>query len=223
MKLNTIMIIKNVFVFLSIMMLTSCTLFSPVNLETKKYVIDKIPTNIPKEQTHAVTLLILPPETKAIYNTTQMAYTTQPYKIAYFSQNEWGETPAKMIQPLIVKTLQNTHYFNTIVTPPYSRHYTYVLRTQILELLQDYTSQPAMLRLSIRFQLSDGSDNQVIGSKELTVNEPLSTNTPYAGVIAANQATAKILHDELQNLFQSIILKNKVMPQCSTHMNKYQE
>ena len=36
--------------------------------------------------------------------TTQMAYSTEAYQIAYFAKNEWAETPSQMIQPLIVKT-----------------------------------------------------------------------------------------------------------------------
>lgn len=193
MKPNKITILKNIVFSLNIILLTSCTLFSPINLEKKKYVINKAPIDLPKKQTQLITLLVLSPQTKAIYNTTEMAYTTQPYKIDYFSQNEWAETPAQMFQPLIVQTLQNTHYFNAVFTPPYSGHYTYILRTQILELLQDYISQPAMLRLTIRFQLSDGADNKVIGSKTFSVNEPIHKNIPYAGVIAANNAAAKIL------------------------------
>jgi cholesterol transport system auxiliary component len=67
--------------------------------------------------------LVLVPETEALYATTQMAYTIQAYQIAYFSENEWAETPSQMIQPLIVETLRHTHYFSEVMSvPDFGRH-----------------------------------------------------------------------------------------------------
>ncbi len=80
---------------LSIVLLSACTLLSPVNVDTKKYVLSTIPGNLPIERTHAATLLVLVPESVPAYATPRMAYTTQKYQIAYFSQNEWVEAPAK--------------------------------------------------------------------------------------------------------------------------------
>ena len=85
----------------------------------------------PKKYMRPKILLISVPETIPVYNTTEMAYMIKPYQIAYFSLNQWAETPAEMLQPLLVQTLQNTHHFKAIVTPPYSGHFDYVLNTQI--------------------------------------------------------------------------------------------
>jgi cholesterol transport system auxiliary component len=124
-----------------------------------------------------------------------MAYTTQAYQVAYFSRNEWAETPSQMIQPLIVKTLRNTHYFSEVLSPPYFGRYTFALRTEILELKQDFTSEPAMLQLAMRFDLSREATDQVIATKELSVREPMMERNPYAGVVAANEAIAKVLRE----------------------------
>lgn len=188
-------LIKLILVALCVSILSSCGLLSPVKIETKKDVLNKIPTDLPKEKTRAASLLILIPETKPIYDTTQMAYTIQPYQIAYFSQHEWGETPSQMIQPLIVQTIQNTQYFSAVLSQPHFGRHTYALRTEILELKQDFTSDPATLQLAMRFQLSREATNQVIATKELSAREPMLEKTPYAGVVAANDATAKLLRE----------------------------
>lgn len=189
----TINLLKAILVALSVLISSSCALSSPVRTETKKDVINKIPTDLPKSKTHPATLLVLTPETKPIYDITQMVYTMRPYQISHFSQNEWGETPSQMIQPLIVQTMQNTHYFNAVLTPPYLGRYTYALRTEILDLKQDFTSDPATLQLAMRFQLSGGATGQVIATKEISLREPMLEKTPYAGVVAANNATVKML------------------------------
>jgi cholesterol transport system auxiliary component len=172
---------------------SGCTLFSPVNIDTKKNVLNNIPPDLRSERTHPATLLVLEPETTPAYATTQMAYSTQAYQIAYFTKNDWAETPSQMIQPLIVQTLRNTRYFSEVLSPPDFGHHTFVLRSEILELKQDFTSEPAMLQLAMRISLSRDATNQVVATKELSVSQPMSERSPYAGVAAANEALPILL------------------------------
>jgi cholesterol transport system auxiliary component len=178
-----------------VVLFSGCVLFSPVKIDTKRNVLSDIPLDLPSETTHSATLLVLVPETMPAYATTQMAYSTQAYQIAYFSQNEWAETPSQMIQPLIVKTLRNTHYFSEVLSPPYSGRHTFALHVEILELKQDFTSEPAALQLAMRIYLNREATNQIIATKELSVREPMSERNPYAGVVAANAAMPKLLRE----------------------------
>lgn len=172
---------------------SGCTLFSPVNIDTKKNVLNNIPLDLRSERTRPATLLVLEPETTPAYATTQMAYSTQAYQIAYFTKNDWAETPSQMIQPLIVQTLRNTRYFSEVLSPPDFGHHTFVLRSEILELKQDFTSEPAMLQLAMRISLSRDATNQAVATKELSVRQPMSERNPYAGVVAANEALPNLL------------------------------
>jgi cholesterol transport system auxiliary component len=178
-----------------VVLFSGCTLFSPVNIDTKKYVLNNIPLDLPSEETHSATLLVLVPETMPAYATTQMAYSTEAHQIAYFSKNEWAQTPSQMIQPLIVETLRNTHYFSEVLSPPYFGRHTFALRIEILELKQDFASEPAMLQLAIRIDLSREATNQVVATKELSVQEPMPQRNAYAGVVAANEAMSKLLRE----------------------------
>jgi len=176
-------------------LLSGCTLFSAIKIDTEKNVLNDVPLDLPSEKTHSVTLLVLVPEATPVYATTQMAYTTEAYQVAYFSQNEWAETPAQMIQPLIVTAMSSTRYFSEVLSPPHFGRHTFVLRSEILELKQDFTSEPAMLQLAMRFHLSREATNQVIATKELSVREPMRERNPHAGVVAANEAMAKVLRE----------------------------
>ncbi len=187
------MLPKLLCVLFSVTLLSSCSLLSPVKSRAQSaYIINAVPTP-ETHRTHHVTLLISTPETSAAYNTTMMAYTTRPYQIAYFSQNQWAETPAQMLQPLLVQAMQETHYFHAVVTLPFSGHYDYVLNTQILRLQQDFTHRHPCLQLSVRMQLTNATTSQVLATRQYTIDEPLRYASPYSGVMAANRAMERLL------------------------------
>ena len=186
---------RAVLILLCVTFYSGCTLFSPVEVATEKDVLKSIPLDLPREQTHSASLLVLVPETAQLYDTTQMAYAIQAFQIAYFSQHEWAETPSQMMQPLIVDTIRNTHYFKEVLPAPDFGRHTFVLRTEIVELKQDFTSDPAMLQLALRAYLIREATNQVIATKELSVREPMRERNPYAGVVAANAAAVTILRE----------------------------
>src|SRR5437868_1512672 len=110
-------------VLLGICMLSACSFLSPVKIDaTNKYVVNKVPCYIPHKKKRAIILLVTKPEIRPIYNTTLMAYTIRPYQISYYSLNQWAESPDQMFQPLLVQTLQDTHHFKAVVTPPYMEY-----------------------------------------------------------------------------------------------------
>jgi len=183
---------------------TGCALLSsPPKVSVEKAVLTEVPHDLPQRTSRADTVLVFPPKTTPLYDTTQMAYSTQPHEIAYFSEREWGETPSQMLHPLVVRTLENTHAFRAVVAEPFAAHYTYALRTEILELLQDFSSDPAILVLSLRFQLTDYGAKTLIATKEVSVHETMRERNSYAGVMAANEATAKALQQMAQFVLQA--------------------
>ncbi len=178
--------------FLLTLTLSGC--FSSVKMEPPTtYLLTELPEKVVNSHQHSINVLVAPPETVAVYNTTEMAYSLRPYQIAYFGKNRWAETPSQMLQPLIVQTLQNTHHFHAVVTPPIAGHYDYILRTQLFEFTQDFTHNPAMMRIILRAQFINATSNRVVATKLISVEEPLLTNTPYSGVYAANRATVRLL------------------------------
>ncbi len=186
------MMIKQSIVFLLMLMLTGC--LSPVKTQQPNvYIIDKIPPAMITKRTRPFTLLVMLPETAPAYDSTEMAYSISPYQITYFSHTQWAETPGQMLQPLIVRTLLNTHHFRAVVTAPFIGRYDYILSTQIVELKQNFMFRPALLELTMRAQITRTSDNQLVGNQQFIVREPLFQCGPYGGVLAANRAVAEVL------------------------------
>jgi|SRR5215472_1364544 len=186
------------------LIVTGCALLStPPKINVEKAVLTEVPDDAPQRTSRGDTVLVFPPKTTPLYDTTQMAYCTQPHEVAYFSEREWGETPSQMLYPLAVKTLENTHAFRAVLTEPFGARYTYALRTEILELIQDFGPDSASLVLSLRFQLTDYGAKTVIATREVSVREPMRERNSYAGVMAANAATAKALQQMAQYVLQA--------------------
>lgn len=187
-------IMKRILMVMTILFLTSCSLLSPVRTTPDStYLITAVPADTPVMRKIPITLMVMQPDASPAYNTTDMAYSKRVYQIAYFAKNRWAETPPQMLQPLIVQTLQNTHRFWAVVSPPYTGRYDYALATTILKLEQDYTYCPALLKLKARAQLIKIESNGVIATQDFSITEPIFANTPYNGVIAANMATQRLL------------------------------
>jgi cholesterol transport system auxiliary component len=174
--------------------LVGCSSLFPPKTEPMTAILDKLPDRVPTMAAHPVTLLVRLPETSAAYDTTRMAYSVKSYQLAYFRDNQWAGTPAEMIQPLIVRALQQTGFFRAILSPPESEPASYSLRTEILELTQDYTASPPVLRLRLRLQLFDASGRPIAGH-DLVEQETMREARPYSGVVAANDAVSKALSE----------------------------
>jgi cholesterol transport system auxiliary component len=173
--------------------LCSCSLLTPVNIEKTKYLIDKTPPPFSHKKNSRVSLLVLNPQTNPVYKTTKMAYSIEPHQVAYFSENEWGASPANMFKPLMVKTLQNANYFHAVVTAPTISKYQYILSTKIVQFKQDYTMVPSKFALAIEGQLINVATKKVIASKQFNYTQPMVAQDPRSGVIAANNAAIKFL------------------------------
>lgn len=176
----------------ALLVLPGCAL-QPTAAQPRKVLLNpQMPEQMPREGGTRATLLVFAPRSRPLFDTVRMAYQVQANEVDYFSRTEWAETPAQMLQPLLVKTLQDTGWFTAVVTSPYSGAHGSGLRTEIGELVADFSGDPAVLRLSLRLQWTDGA-GRVIATHEVSVREPIQQRTPEASIAAANAATAKAL------------------------------
>lgn len=180
-----------------------CAFLSPPKLDIDKSVLNQLPVAVPHREAEGGAVLVFPPATLPVYDTVLMAYRTEPRQIAYFSRRQWGATPSQMILPLLVATLEQTHSFRVVLAPPYTGPYTYALRTEILDLIQDFTPKSATLVLSLRFQLAGYGASGVIATRDISVREPMLQRNSRSGVVAANDAAAKALQQMAQFVLES--------------------
>jgi cholesterol transport system auxiliary component len=192
--MNMMRFIRNSLVVLGGFAISSCSVFSPVQVgPTTTYVLSAVPASSVTHSHSNVSVLVALPEAGSIYNTSEMAYTTQQYQISYFVKNSWVESPSQMLQPLIVQALQNTHAFHAVNSSQAMGQVDYIVNTQLLQFEQDFTEPQSVFRLKMRVQLLNATSNRSVVSQDISIVEPAPQNTPYGGVVAANRATAKAL------------------------------
>lgn len=167
--------------------------FAPAEPPMTTSLLDQMPADIPRRAPSPVTLILFPTEARPAIDGTQMAYTVRAHQLASFAHNQWAESPAQMLQPLLLRTLEATGAFAAVVTPPHRTAGTLGLRVEIVDLVQDFSGDTPVLRLAWRARVSDEGANRVIATREFRVDEPMQQKTPAAGVLAANAATARAL------------------------------
>lgn len=172
--------------------------FAPVESPITAALLDQQPADVPRGTARAIPLIVFAPEARPALDTTQMAYTLRPHHLAYFARNQWAESPAQMLQPLLVRTLERTGAFAAVVPPPHRTAGALGLRTEVVDLVQDFSQQQPVLRFVLRARLGDEGANRVLASREFTATEPMQQPTPGAGVAAANVAVARVLGELAQ-------------------------
>lgn len=186
--------IRKIILMLSAVLLNGCLSPLPNNHQCD-YVLNAINPNCLHAPCRNVTLLVTKPKAEPIYNTTQMAYSTCPFTVSYYSKNYWADTPPNMLQALMVQSLQNTCHYHAVVPQPYSGKVDLKLNTQLVVLKQDFSYCPSRSRVVLRAQLVNASSGKVIAACQFDRCFIAPQANPYGGVIAANAAVAQILGD----------------------------
>lgn len=138
---------------------------------------------------HTASILVSQSDAIAGYQTEQMLYTDTLFQLNAFAHSSWISPPASMLTPLIVQSLQHSHYFHAVAAGPNADKTDYRLDTQLITLQQNFLTKPSTLEFSVQAVLTRVNDNRVIASRTFMERVPCPTDTPYGGVIAANRAT----------------------------------
>ena len=141
----------------------------------------------------APTLIINPPHAAAGFDSPRIIYVRETHKLEYFSHNEWVDTPARMLAPLIVNAVENNGTFRAVVLTPSAAAGDLRLDTEIVRLQHDFGSQPSRVRFTLRAYIVDNTTRRVLASREFDETVAAASKDPYGGVVAANRAVQSVL------------------------------
>jgi cholesterol transport system auxiliary component len=140
----------------------------------------------------ATTLTVSTPRAAPGYDSQRMAYTRHPHQLEYFARNEWVDTPARMLAPLMVAALQaDAAVF--VVAAPSAAASTWQLDTTVLRLQQNFNTRPSTVTLALRVSLTHNTTRRVVAWQEFEESVPTTADTPQAGVVAANRAVQLVM------------------------------
>ena len=168
-------------------LLAACSPVKPTI--TNEYKLDTFSEKKLANHYSKLSLLVAVPEAVAGYDTQDMRYINKPYELSSYAHNAWVDTPAEMLLPLILQSLQRSGYFYVVASTPVTENTDYRLDTQLIELEQNFLTKPSRIDLTVKVVLTHVPDNRIVASQLISEHVNCPSDTPYGGVVAANQAT----------------------------------
>ncbi len=166
---------------------------APINqTNNTQYQLDAFSAGAVAKKTSHYSLLVSQPDSSAGYQTEQMLYSDRPYVIRPFVHNAWVSSPAHMLYPLILQSLQHEHYFYAVSANPAADRTDYRLDTQIMRMQQNFMHKPSTVELRVHAVVTHVDDQRVLASRLLVETIPCTQDTPYGGVMAANLAAKNL-------------------------------
>ncbi len=150
----------------------------------------------------APTLVISPVRAASGFDSQRIIYMREPHKLEYFAHSEWIDTPARMLGPLMVASIEQTGAFRAVVMTPGSAGGELRLDTEIVRLQQDFQSRPSTVQFTLRVYLVEEKTRKVVAWRSFESKVPASIDDPRAGVLAANRAVQTVLEELSQFLLK---------------------
>jgi cholesterol transport system auxiliary component len=139
------------------------------------------------------TLIVSTPHAAAGFDSRRMMYLRHADQLEYFAYNEWIDTPARMLAPLLVAAIGNTGSFRAVVQTPSPAAGELRLDTEILRLQQEFLGTPSRVRLTLRATLVDSATRRVMATRQFEAVVAAASDDPHGGVTAANRAVQTVL------------------------------
>lgn len=143
----------------------------------------------------APTLIVSPPHAAAGFDSQRMMYQRQADQLEYFAHNEWIDTPARMLAPLIVHAVERSGAFRAVAQTPSVAAGEIRLDTEILRLQHEFLNTPSRVRFTLRAYLVDSRTRRVIATREFDTTVTAASEDPHGGVVAANRAVQTALEN----------------------------
>jgi len=176
-------------------LLTGCTGLQAPKVESPHIYMLDARASIDKQQLKRdLVLAVSMPHAWPGFDTPQMAYLRKPHELNYFAVNRWADTPAHMLDSLLVQALEQTMSFRAVVHAASVVPANVRLDTELIRLQQDFSTQPSKVQLTLRAQLIDVTGKRVLAVKIFDDTENATSEDAYGGVNAANLMLQRVLN-----------------------------
>ena len=177
-----------------LLLLAGCTgLPAPQAVSENIYVLEAQPVTKTAQARRDLVMAVGMPRARTGLDTPAMVYVQQPHELNYFVTSRWADTPARMLEPLLVQAMEQTGGFRAVVQETSAVPADVRLDTEIIRLQQDFTTQPSRLLLTLRAQLIDVRGQRVLAVRLFDESENVASDNAYGGVTAANRAVQRLL------------------------------
>ena len=183
----------SLFFIIILPLMTSCSaLLSKQSLQATYYTLERAEAKLQTKpalnpNNKLPTLIITMPKASPGFDTRRMMYTRAPHQLEYFARNEWIDTPAQMLRPLMISAIEITGAFNAVLAKQ-SVVSDLRLESEVIKLVQDFSTKPSQVQFTLKVSFIDSATQQVIATQEFNERVNANSDNPNGGVLAANVA-----------------------------------
>lgn len=160
----------------------------------RQYLLDWQPDNRSQAPADAPVLHVSATRAAAGFTSSDLIYIRRPHQLERFVRHRWADSPARMLDVLLVKAAERSGLFSAVTAPGSAVHARLRLKVELLHLQQVFHNGDSTLQLALRASLIDLASGRQSAARTFEYEEP-SPATPYGGVQAANRAVARWLED----------------------------
>lgn len=175
------------------LLVTGCSLWPPAPVDdTVHHLLEARPA-VATPAKRDLVLAVSPSHAAPGYDSTAMAYVQKTHALEHYATHRWADTPARMLGPLLTRTLEDTGSFRAVVQGPTGLPADLQLDTEIVHLRQSFLTKPSRVELTLRTQLVDVPARRVLATRYIEVVEDAPSDDAAGGVAAANAAVSRAL------------------------------
>lgn len=139
----------------------------------------------------APVLIVATPRAAAGFDTDRIVYVREAHRLEPYADNQWIDTPPRMLGPLIAESLARTGAFGAVLAAPSPADGQWELDTQVVRLQHEVGE--SRVRFTLRATLVDKPTRTVVLAREFEAVAPTPSTDPAGAVAAANVAVADVL------------------------------
>ena len=196
--------VLKLFFIINCLGLSACSLVPSEDTPMAQYVFDlpTFPTESPRAA--AKILQVAMPQAVAGFDSQGMTYIRHPAQLERYTRSQWVDTPAHMLLPLLVRSLEASGQYQAVLSANTSNLSGEIrVDTEILRLQQEFIPQQASrVHLVLRVQVFHLGERNVLATQVFDLNETTASDDAQGYVIATNQALLKWLP-----VFQAFVKK----------------
>jgi len=178
------------------LLLAACAgLPAPQTISQNIYLLDAQATIPAASVKHDLVLAVSTPQARPGFDTAEMVYVQQPYELNYFVANRWAAAPARLLEPLLLQSLEQSGGFRAVVPTADAIRGDVRLETELVRLQQDFSVRPSRVQVTLRAQLVDVRHKRMLAVKQFDETEVATSDNAYGGVGAANRALQRLLNE----------------------------
>lgn len=163
--------------------------------EQRIYLIDSSTEVVRAGQRGCLVVVVNPPEPAPGFGGALMLYSREANRLEQFSYSRWAAAPARMLEPLILRTLRETEAFEAVLPAPAAIVADLRVEADDVRLLQVFDgAKRSEIVLQLEARAYAPKERQLLASKQFSYNVPAAPN-PAGGVQASQQAVRSLLVD----------------------------